>query len=235
MKIFRIIFNYFLATIIDLFASLRCLFYTLFIPAKLDYPMGKLKNKPEILCVHGYLHNDTPWRPLRRYLQERGAGAVNALRYFSVKEDIPAGGRRLRDKIESLGRPVDILIGHSQGGIICLEYALEHAPKDRMITVVTLASPIHGTQLAKIGWGPSARQMEAHSKYMKSLHNRLKKAEHIRLLALGSKADLFVSSHSALVPEYSFAQNIVFENMGHVNFLFSKRVMSFISNFIFKK
>lgn len=229
------LFNFVFATILDFLATLRCLFYTLFVPSTVDVPIGDLADKPEIICVHGYLHNDTPWGPLRKYLQKQGGGPLNALRYFSVREDIPAGSKKLKEKIASMGRPVDILIGHSQGGLICLEYALEHASKDRITTVIALASPIHGTLMAKIGFGPSSRQMEINSPYLKSLHARLKEAKHLRLLALASEVDWMVPANSAIAEEYPFATNVVFNDIGHVNFLFSKKIMNEISSFLFIK
>lgn len=231
--------NFFTATLIDLCASIRCLFYTLFVKTKQDLPVPGMEQKPDILCVHGYLHNETPWAPFRRYLQKRGAGPVNAVRYFSVVEEIPKNSLSIKAKIDDIkkktGRPVDILIGHSQGGLVSLEYALEHAQKNRMTTVVLLGSPLHGTPFAKIGFGTSAKQMREGSEYLKSLHNRLKHAKHLRILALGSQADWMVPGHSALAAEYPFAKNVLFSNIGHVNFLFSKKVMEAVADFLFNE
>jgi|688.fasta_scaffold47935_2 pimeloyl-ACP methyl ester carboxylesterase len=228
--------NYLIAILSDLWASLRCLFYTLFTTPKVDMPRAGMENKPDVLCVHGYLHNDTPWRPFRKALQSAGAGPVNAVRYFSVVEGIGKNSLSIKRKIDEIQtktkRDVSILIGHSQGGLVCLEYALEYAPKDRPIYVIALGSPLHGTHWANIGFGPSSKEMKKESDYLKSLHARLKEAKNIRLLALSSETDWMVSSASALAPEYAFAENDLLDNIGHVNFLFSPKVFQRVIDYL---
>src|SRR5262249_20752410 len=134
----------------------------------------------------------------------------------------------IKERIDQIkretGKEVSLLIGHSQGGLECLEYALEYAPKDNTLHIVTLGCPLHGTTMTKLGFGPSVRQMRINSTYLKTLHARLKRASHIKILALAGDADFITfPQSSALLPEYSFATNEVIEDLGHMSFLFSKQ------------
>ena len=116
-------------------------------------------------------------------------------------------------------------IGHSLGGLASLEYALNYAPKDRLLYIITLGSPLHGTYFS-IGFGPCIKQMRMDSPYLQKLHQQLKEATHIRLLTIGSNTDALIIPHSsALLPEIPYAQCEEIEALGHVAFLFSPRIL----------
>lgn len=240
-KLFSKALNYTRGTFLEIGALSECVVRRIvtrfFSSPKLDLPTEGMENKPDILCVHGYLHNESPWGRFRHYLQKAGTGPVNAVRYSSVFHAIPKNSLQIKKKIEQIkqetGRDVRILIGHSQGGLECLEYALEHAPKDQLIYIITLSSPLHGTKMAKIGVGPSAKQMHIGSDYIKNFHERLKNATHIRVFALASEIDLIIRPQtSALMEEYPFADNILFEDIGHVTFLYSEKIMKKVVEYL---
>ncbi|MCE5319113.1 MAG: hypothetical protein LLG04_17345, partial [Parachlamydia sp.] len=131
------------------------------------------------------------------------------------------------------GKEVEILIGHSLGGLTCLEYALEYASKEKTTYIITLGSPLHGTTLARFGFGPSVRQIEIGSDYLESLHARLAEARHIRILALAGDADHNIRpSESALLPELSYATNETIADLGHMSFLFSRRAIKRVVAFL---
>lgn len=227
-------FRYLWGIITDLPALMAMIVLYPFKSSKLDAPK---EGKPDILCVHGYLHNGTAWGYFRRKLQAAGLGAVNSVSYHTLTRDIPTNCLLIKARIEEIkaktGRDVRILIGHSQGGLESLEYALEYAPKDVPMTIITMGSPLHGTRLAHYALGPSARQMEVDSAYLKSLHARLAKATHIRLLALYSDVDLIIRpTDSAQILEVPYAQNEKIAGLGHLAFLFSNRALKKIISFL---
>lgn len=205
---------------------------------KIDRPTPESLKKPNALLVHGWIHNETAWGLYRHYLKKAGFGTINVIAYRSITQDIPQNSLILKERIDLIkketGQDIDILIGHSQGGLESLEYALEYAPKDRITTIITLGSPLHGTKMArKHSYSPSVRQMRIGSPYLKSLHERLSKASHLRILSLAGTADLVTIPYtSALLPEYPFATNVEIENQGHISFLFSKRSLNEIVAFL---
>ncbi len=218
-------------------ATAFCLMLYPFKSAQLDHPAPEIAAKPNVLCVHGYLHNETAWGFYRRQLQKAGLGPVDALCYPSIRWDIAENSTIVRDRVEQIknetGKEVYILIGHSLGGLVCLEYALEYAPRDRITYVITLGSPLHGTKMTRFGYGPSVDDMQVNSEYLQSLHARLAKARHLRVLSLAAASDqIILPRQSALLAEYPFATTEVIKDLGHIAFLFSKEAVAHSVNFL---
>lgn len=223
-------FHYLSAFFGEGFALLRVALYYPFFDDKID------PDRPgvAVLCIHGLYHNGSAWGPLKHYLQNGGVGPVDTINYPSVVLDIPQSSQRIQERIlqikKETGRNIDTLIGHSEGGLVALEYALELAPKDRITTVITLGAPLQGTHLAKLGIGPGAKQMRLNSEYLKKLRERMQAASHVRLYAIGSYVDGVIRPPSAAFwPEYP---HDAFNNLGHVGLIFSKRVAGAILNYI---
>jgi len=221
----------------EILAIMTCILLYPFKSVKLDLPKDK-NGHPDILCVHGYMHNETGWKLFRKRLKKMGAGSVNTVSYPSLTKDIPANSLKIKQRIdlfkEKTGRQIHVLIGHSLGGLVSLEYALEYAPKDQITYVITLGSPLHGTQLAKaLGVGPSVVQIRENSDYIRSLHARLLQANHLRILTLASSIDrMILPRHSALLPEIPYAEGEEFPALGHLGFIFSTRILKKIASFL---
>lgn len=190
---------------------------------------GTQESQFNVLCVHGYLHNQSGWIFFRLFLKAKGISNVNTINYPSFSEDIQTNSFKIKQKIDNIrektGKEVNFLICHSLGGLVSLEYALEHAPKDRTIYIITLGSPLRGSKLAKSWMGKTAQQMMPNSKYLQSLHQRLQKARHIRLFNLASKTDPQVFPFSAAqLPELPYSYCETLDALGHVVLLYSPRV-----------
>src|SRR5437773_5451776 len=89
---------------LDFFAVLLCLILYPFKSSKLDLPKPGMENRPDILCVHGYLHNETAWGFYKHYLQKAGAGPVNTVYYPSVRQDIPQNSLKVKERIDKIKR-----------------------------------------------------------------------------------------------------------------------------------
>jgi hypothetical protein len=96
-----------------------------------------------------------------RFSYRGGTTAEHPYDAGDTQVDIRASGRRLRDLLERLhaaepGVPIDV-VAHSQGGLVARAALGARAPPD-VATLVTLATPHHGadlaTALARIGETP---------------------------------------------------------------------------------
>jgi triacylglycerol lipase len=237
IKIQNFFFKYLKVVISETLSLIGIIILYPFKSLKLDLPAKLKGNKSNVLCVHGYLMNETGWSYFGRQLKKAGVGTVNRVCYPTLIKDIPENCRVLKSKIDEFkgktGLDINILIGHSLGGLECLEYALQYASRDKIIYVVTMGTPLHGTRPAAHGYGPSARQMEIGSAYLKNLHERLGTASHIRLLAIYSNIDFIIQPiDSAQITGLSYAQNQEIDALGHLSFLFSKRAIQKILAFL---
>lgn len=127
-----------------------------------------------ILLIPGYFCNEAMWRPFQDRL--RAAGRLVA----SVTLEPPFAGidelaERLDEEVDRLlaatGAARVMLVGHSTGGLIARAY-LERRGPDRVAALITIATPHHGTKLARLGLGRDAREMEPGSAWLRALNSR---------------------------------------------------------------
>ena len=135
-----------------------------------------------IIFVHGWNSSDDVWNPMRSYLAQKGLSHHAAI-------DLPERGlvRPISELANILAKAVDRLgaqgvrhvnlVSHSMGGLVCREY-LRTRPANHKVTIptlVTLATPHHGTQLFTqdcfelIGCTPRI-QMNPDSDFIKSIN-----------------------------------------------------------------
>jgi triacylglycerol lipase len=131
-----------------------------------------------VLLVHGYAGTEFMWHPLRTALSTAGFDQVVALRYNAFRADIHQIADWLVDQAErtmmACGTRQIHLIGHSMGGLIIRDAVQARGLGNRARTVVTLATPHHGTPYARLVPGPCARQMHPGSSFLRGLtaHDR---------------------------------------------------------------
>ena len=128
--------------------------------------------RPPILLIHGYQCNRGYWLWLRRSL-ERAGWQVATLSLAPVFNDIDGYVEQVSQRIEEVcaasGAAQAILVGHSMGGLVSRAY-LRRNGKARVAKLVTLGSPHHGSQLAKLGMGENGRQMVPGSQWLAALN-----------------------------------------------------------------
>lgn len=124
-------------------------------------PRPAVATATPVLLLHGYLCNRGLWRPLMRWLAARGhpVEAIDLLPLFAGLEHY---GPRVAEAVDALcrrsGAPQAILVCHSMGGLVARQYLQAHGA-GRVLRVVTLGTPHHGTHHARLGLGANARQM----------------------------------------------------------------------------
>jgi triacylglycerol lipase len=106
-----------------------------------------------ILLVHGIVDNHAIFTLLHRALRRRGFVTVSTYDYGLLTRDIPTAARQLGEAIEKLvantGYERIHVIGHSLGGLIARYYVQRLGGDARVHTLITLATPHYGTELAR--------------------------------------------------------------------------------------
>ena len=179
---------------------------------------------PPVLLVHGYGCNRGYWRPLSRRLAQ--AGIVHrALDLEPAVASIDMLVPQLAAAIERLcPEPGDrvILVAHSMGGLVGRAY-LRTFGAARVVRLITLATPHHGTVLARFGPGASARQMgragagrqAAPSAWLAALAGAETAQQRALVTSLFSHHDNIVAPQTSAWLEG--ARNIAFGGLGHVS------------------
>lgn len=201
--------------------------FVLVIPfERLWMPADRLRPcRMPILLVHGYGCSRGVWWKLRRDLEAAGhtVASISLIPpYTSVGKLVPQLKARIDQVCATCEAQQVILVAHSMGGLVCRSYLSRHgiAQTSRLITI---ASPHQGSELARIGLGQNAREMEPGSLWLRDLaaepviipftsirtphdnyvmpqdYQRLAGAEDIELPAIGHLAVLYSSNTSKVI------------------------------------
>jgi triacylglycerol lipase len=116
---------------------------------------------------------------------------------------------------------VDI-IGHSMGGVVGRYYVTLRHGSPRVANLLTIGSPHQGAEVSHIGLGRPNRELRAGSLLTRRLHMSPMPAD-TRLTVIWSRSDALVwGAESARI--ITAANEIVFNDLGHVSMLVSRRV-----------
>lgn len=121
-----------------------------------------------LLLVHGYGCNRGIWLPLVRRLEQRGhvVATLSLTPPFGHIDDmVPQLARRIDAVLIATGAARVVLIGHSMGGLVCRDYLALHGA-GKVARLITLATPHQGSELANLGIGDNAREMEPGSGWL---------------------------------------------------------------------
>ena len=192
---------------------------------------GAVDERP-ILLIHGYLHNSSGWVYMMDELKKAGFKSVYAVSLWhpfrSIDDYVPFIQETAQKIAEETKQKDLIIVGHSMGGLVASKAALTMPDKGVNVTdLFTLASPLKGTPLAKIGLGPNARQMQTNSEFTQDLEVRIAKNEkNIRFFEAASSMDEIVPKKYALLGQKG--RQLVLNDLGHIGMLFSPRVADWI-------
>ncbi len=121
-----------------------------------------------LLLVHGYGCSRGIWRLQRARLEAAGhvVATVTLTPPFGHLDDmVPLLAKRIDEVLVATGATQLVLIGHSMGGLVCRDY-LALAGGAKVAQLITLATPHQGSQLAAMGLGDNAREMEPGSGWL---------------------------------------------------------------------
>ena len=188
--------------------------------------MGRDRMRPcsrPLLLVHGYNCSRGVWWLLRRQLEAAGhtvATVSLAPPYTNIGKLVPQLAQRIENVCQATGADRVVLVAHSMGGLVCRSYLARHG-SDHVERLITIASPHSGSELARIGIGKNAREMEPGSLWLKDL----------------AQADLPVPAVAIRTPHDNFvmpqdnqrlpgAIDVALEGIGHLAVLFARRTLT---------
>ena len=190
-------------------------------------PSGGKGGAP-ILLVHGYLCNRGVWVTLRRRLTMAGLGPVYTITLEPLFAGIDGLAGKLAARIEAIcketGSPQVMIVAHSMGGMVARAYRVQSGAQNRIAGLATLGTPHHGSHLARWAIGKNARQLRAHSEWIKTLEDLEAVAASGRVPTLSIYSlndDLVYPPESAVL---AWAENVPVAGVGHMGLVFSEPV-----------
>ncbi len=180
-----------------------------------------------LLLIHGIVCNYNIWGPWHEPLQAAGFGPVRAVNLEPLFADIEIHAARVAQELRALQRETNgarvSIIAHSMGGLAA-RAALRQTPADCIGRIVTIASPHHGTRLARcFPWLPPMRQMLPDSAWLQALNSAQEGHLAAPLTTIYSLEDnLVVPPRSARLEG---AQARELRGFGHLGLLSSRRVI----------
>lgn len=185
--------------------------------------MGRDRMRPcsrPLLLVHGYNCSRGVWWLLRRQLEAAGhtvATVSLAPPYTNIGKLVPRLAQRIENVCRATGADRVVLVAHSMGGLVCRSYLARHG-SDRVERLITIASPHSGSELARIGIGKNAREMEPGSLWLKDLAQA---GLPVPAVAIRTPHDNFVMPQDN--QRLPGAIDVALEGIGHLAVLFTRR------------
>ncbi|MFZ1900149.1 MAG: alpha/beta fold hydrolase, partial [Azonexus sp.] len=173
-----------------------------------------------LILVHGYGCSRGVWWFLRRQFETAGhvvATVSLAPPYTSIGKLVPQLAQRIEEVCAATGAEQVVLVAHSMGGLVCRSYLARHG-SGRVERLITLASPHSGSELARIGSGQNAREMEPGSRWLKDLASSVTP---VRAISIRTPHDNYVMPQDN--QRLPGALDVALDGIGHLALLFSRR------------
>ena len=190
----------------------------------LRLPGTRVQGPRPVILLHGYAMNRANFLPLAYRLARAGLGPIYGFEYWTLGR-VAAGARQLGwfvDQVrDATGASEVDLVGHSMGGVVARYYVTFAGGDDVVHRVITLGSPHAGTDVSRAGVGHPTRELLLGSKLVQRL-GAAPPPRHAKMTMIWSHADALVPG--ALQPAIPGAEAILYDDLGHVALLGSRRV-----------
>lgn len=191
-------------------------------------PGGHVTGPRPVILVHGYAMNRANFLPLARRLGKAGLGPVLGFEYWSLGKTASAA-KRLGEYIDEVraragAAEVDV-IGHSMGGVVGRYYVQLGGGDGVVRNLITIGSPHAGTDVSAVGIGRPTKELFFGS----TLLERLRASplpRQTRMTVIRSRSDALVPG--ARQARIVGVEEIVYEDLGHLSMLASRRVAKVI-------
>lgn len=127
--------------------------------------------KRGVLLVHGFVCNRGLWAPWLCRLRAAGVPAIAVSLepvFGAIDALVPALDAAVARLQAQTGRP-PLIVAHSMGGLVVRAWLRDRAADDRVAGVITIATPHHGTWLARLALTPNGRQVRRPSRWLAAL------------------------------------------------------------------
>ena len=164
--------------------------------------MAAANGPTRIVLVHGIFQRGYSFSPLKKKFEKLGCEClVPRLSPCDARSGIEPLAQQLQREIEATwGKAASFhIVAHSMGGLVSRYYLQELGGYEHCQTLITLATPHHGTKAAYFYPGKGAGQMRPHSAFLEQLEASSHRLQHVRLLSYRTPLDLIIlpstSSH----------------------------------------
>ena len=194
----------------------------------LGLPGARRRGPRPIVLVHGYAMNRANFMVLASRLSRAGLGPIVGFEYWTLGKTASAA-RKLGELVDAVrartGAAEIDLVGHSMGGVVARYYVTLGGGDGIVRHLVTLGAPHLGTDASAVGIGRPIRELMGGSTLLTRLAAAPRPA-HTRMTVIWSRADPLV--HAAHQAHLSGVDEIVFDDVGHLGMLASRRVANVI-------
>src|SRR5271165_2881105 len=179
-----------------------------------------------VLLLHGFLCNANIWRRLQMRLRTAGFGPIEALDVEPLLADIDFQAGRVAPSLLALQRRCHgervVIVAHSMGGLIA-RALLRDLGAGAIRRIVTIASPHHGTALARgLPW-PNTQQMSAVSPWLRALNLAQEGRFAVPIASIFSAEDNLVAPAASARLEAAELHEL--HGVGHLGILRSRQAL----------
>lgn len=182
-----------------------------------------------VVLIHGFGCNAAIWSPLRRRLEAAEIGPVIALDLEPLGADldsyVPCVLCALQVLERATSREPVTLIGHSSGGLVARALLCRIEPR-RIRQLITLATPHHGTELARCITGRQASQLRPGSPWLHALNAAQDGALPVPTLCIYTLDDNIITPPEGAA--LRGAQRLQLEGLGHFGVLHAPAALDLI-------
>ncbi len=189
-------------------------------------PGARQRGPRPVIVIHGFAMNRANFLPLAYRLARAGLGPIVGFEYWTLGR-VAAAARQLGWFVEQVqgatGSPQVDIIGHSMGGVVGRYYTQLLGGDGAIANLITLGSPHLGTDVSEFGVGHPTRELLVGSKLIQRLAAAPPPRD-TRVLTIFSHSDHLVPANTQSALEIPRAERIVYDDLGHVALLGSRRV-----------
>lgn len=182
-----------------------------------------------ILFIHGYGNNSVVWAFFRHKLRVLGFGPLYMMNLKGAFQPLSDYIQQVNERVAMIRTETGLkeigIIGHSMGGVVGSLYAAKVAKHGIVTDLITIASPLKGTLIARFGIGPNAREMRRGSKVLEQLESDLKGLSKTRVFHVVTKTDQIVVPYTSEIVKGPASRRLIIRDVGHISLLFCPRVL----------